>query len=898
MLENNKKARVSALALFAGVLLGALTACAATVPVSDETEKRIYIAASNLEDAVVVDCQLPGKLRKLGGTKTYLTPGRLIRTSAINCQTRGGAFTLGDLASGTLSLQRWLPEAEKGDSEAQYYVARIYANGMDDVAVDYAAAANWYRKAAEQGYAEAKQELGYLYETGLGVEKNELLALNLQREASGLGEELDYAYKIENAVALADQLTEKLAATNSALQDMQLRLQKSDEQLAAARTAARASELKIVALAADLEVAQRASDRGSQAQIEQLERQIAETSAALQSSQEKVLALEQERNAARSAVTTQMMAGQAAQLELREVLVRTEAAEQRASALSAQLAEEQQRLIRAENEIRELQVASREQLEASAAERERFLTARSRTESDSAAYIALQEAELAAATAQVATLKSQLDSLQKQLRSSDSDDQREAFRQAITAQQERYLAELATLEKERDDLKTARAASEQELRALYAESQRRLSDNEEQLAARQRDIDRLIRESDRLREQVAAMEKRRVADAARSGDVEEKLRAELSQARSDAVSARNALQQLRTEKAALQSELQGTQSKLQALIAEKNDADSSQIELLNAEIAAAKSMINAQNLRISALEKTVVQRDDQLANLRKEMGEPEPVPVEVANALAVLDMARSPNGGSLGRFYALLIANEKYQNLEPLTTPIKDVYEIEKLLVSRYGFEVDVLTNATNDQILRKLHEYTGKLTSSDNFLIYYAGRGSTPDGPPDRAYWLGVDSDPQIRSTWLLAEHVGEKIKEIAAKRILLLTDSCFSKRRLQPNSLSVGRGLDPKRFELLSKLQARLVLTSGENLPIRDEQGDPTHSLFAKHFLDVLRQNEIVLSGEMLSYELAHRVRSQLGGSERATPSYNSLQGAGHKAGDFFFVPMQEPMLVAASN
>jgi hypothetical protein len=32
---------------------------------SDETAERVRIAAANMEDAVVVDCQLPGKLRRI-----------------------------------------------------------------------------------------------------------------------------------------------------------------------------------------------------------------------------------------------------------------------------------------------------------------------------------------------------------------------------------------------------------------------------------------------------------------------------------------------------------------------------------------------------------------------------------------------------------------------------------------------------------------------------------------------------------------------------------------------------------------------------------------------------------------------------------------------------------------
>src|SRR3984885_4966724 len=181
---------------------------------SAETATRVQIAASTLEDTVVIDCQLPGKLQKLGGMQTYLTPGRLVRATTLDCRTRGGEYTIGDLASGTLSLKRWQPLAEKDNVEAQYYLARIYANGMDGVPVDYSQAAKWYERAAKKKYAPAMQELGYLYEQGLGVQKDALAGLNLQREASGLGEDLDYAWKI---AATREQADKQIAALTEQL---------------------------------------------------------------------------------------------------------------------------------------------------------------------------------------------------------------------------------------------------------------------------------------------------------------------------------------------------------------------------------------------------------------------------------------------------------------------------------------------------------------------------------------------------------------------------------------------------------------------------------------------------------------------------------------------------------
>ena len=202
---------------------------------------RSKIAAANLEDAIVVDCQLPGKLQKLGGTRTYMTPGVLVRLSAVDCRARGGEYTLGDLVE-------WHPlaaamAATRGarKPEAQYYVARIYANGMSGVAVDHGRAADWYKRAADQNYSPAVQELGYMYEQGLGVQKDPMLALNLQRQAAGLGEEFDYAWKVtaaqEEGARQVAALSAQLDASNAELQTMRGQLRDTTNAVPQSRSA-------------------------------------------------------------------------------------------------------------------------------------------------------------------------------------------------------------------------------------------------------------------------------------------------------------------------------------------------------------------------------------------------------------------------------------------------------------------------------------------------------------------------------------------------------------------------------------------------------------------------------------------------------------------------------------
>ena len=53
--------------------------------------------------------------------------------------------------------------ADQGDANAQYNLGIMYDNGQG-VPQDYAAAAAWYRKAADQGDARGQSNLGLMYE--------------------------------------------------------------------------------------------------------------------------------------------------------------------------------------------------------------------------------------------------------------------------------------------------------------------------------------------------------------------------------------------------------------------------------------------------------------------------------------------------------------------------------------------------------------------------------------------------------------------------------------------------------------------------------------------------------------------------------------------------------------
>ena len=70
-----------------------------------------------------------------------------------------GTLSLKAMEGDAKALAELRGRAEKGEVSAQYFLGLIYANGRG-VAKDEVEAVKWYRKAAEQGDADAQGILG------------------------------------------------------------------------------------------------------------------------------------------------------------------------------------------------------------------------------------------------------------------------------------------------------------------------------------------------------------------------------------------------------------------------------------------------------------------------------------------------------------------------------------------------------------------------------------------------------------------------------------------------------------------------------------------------------------------------------------------------------------------
>lgn len=244
-----------------------------------------------------------------------------------------------------------------------------------------------------------------------------------------------------------------------------------------------------------------------------------------------------------------------------------------------------------------------------------------------------------------------------------------------------------------------------------------------------------------------------------------------------------------------------------------------------------------------------------------------------------------------GRYHALVIGNDKYPYMNPLTTAVNDARVVGRVLKERYGFVVTPLENATRAQILDALNHLRKTLTENDNLLIYYAGHG-TLDEANDRGHWMPVDARPDSSTEWISNTDLTDILNIMAARHVLVVSDSCYSGSltRTSATALRSGRTSAQRAadFIALNGKRSRTALTSGGLAPVLD-RGRGGHSVFANAFIDALRDNDEVLEGQRLMLRIRSSVAQAAYDRERfeQVPVYAPINLAGHEFGEFFFVP-----------
>ncbi|SFV88781.1 probable RuBisCo-expression protein CbbX [hydrothermal vent metagenome] len=253
------------------------------------------------------------------------------------------------------------------------------------------------------------------------------------------------------------------------------------------------------------------------------------------------------------------------------------------------------------------------------------------------------------------------------------------------------------------------------------------------------------------------------------------------------------------------------------------------------------------------------------------------------NPLQLTQKAEIYQNSTTGKNYALVIAVEDYQNKEQdfdLDTPNNDAILVRNILENDYNFEVITLTNPTEKSFRQSLKDLGEKLITNDRVLVYYAGHGYLyPENAPKNqqsSYWLMSDFDFDHPERWVSDMELRQIMSKIPARQVMLVSDSCYSGRLSNTNSLSFNQ-IDKNSI-------IRTVLTSGSDQPVPDSF-NKTNSPFAIAFVEGLKRNvSKKLSGNELYKQVVNIMLDS--GNFYQQPQYGELVQNLHQNGNDFLL------------
>ncbi len=869
--------------------------------------------APDQEDAngfMIIDCLLPGQVRKLGANFTYLTQRRPIKTTASECEIRGGEYVAYDRADYSTALKIWLPMAQLGDAQAQTYVGEIYEKGLG-LAPDYQLAAHWYGKAVEQGHSRAQINLGHLYEKGLGVERDPQRALNMYRLASGIEDEVMFASTL-SASYVPRERYESVQSELARQQRQKSRLQKKLTEIN--RTLDQRSQA-LEATKKELKHSQHALAEFTRTQAETLgDDWLPSKASGMTSTEEEVL-------------KTEINKLEAGRTELERQLANFKEQNQRLDAnqktLRGELAEAEKSQADYQRELRQIQqqlTDAEQHLAASeravAAAEQRLQEQRESGAALTPALVALQD-DLAEKSRALIDARKSYSTLE-----SETDEQRQKLQQAVTELQRTQQALNAEKSRYQEEL--------QSLNAALAEREQRLAATDQQLLLANAEL-RL--ERGKRKAELEQLSEKHKTELNKQQQQLAQLTSRFQQQLALVDSQKQQIEQLQMEAVSFQTEMEPPAAGAEPALAAVGDYPGIEIieppvvltrsqpfarlrSLQGERLVVGKVMAPAGLMSLTVNGKTYKPNKNNLFRTEVPLrGDPTPVDVVVVDnkgrraavsfAFVAQDKKHSqlpPATASrdrqapadamdvaLGDYYALIIGNNNYQHFSTLTTPVNDAEDAEKLLREKYNFKTRLLLNADRYTILSALNELRQTLTAEDNLLIYYAGHGKL-DAPNNRGYWLPVDAEADNNSNWISNTAITDILNVTEAKHVLVVADSCYSgtltKTPLARLEMDIPQDVREQWIKVMAETRARITLTSGGVEPVLDGGGG-RHSVFAKAFLETLGDNDGILEG----YSLYARVLDKMGTSPALAdqvPQYAPIHLAGHESGEFFFAAL----------
>ncbi len=239
--------------------------------------------------------------------------------------------------------------------------------------------------------------------------------------------------------------------------------------------------------------------------------------------------------------------------------------------------------------------------------------------------------------------------------------------------------------------------------------------------------------------------------------------------------------------------------------------------------------------------------------------------------------------------YALFFATDNYDNWSDLVNPIYDATTIANELKEKYGFEIEVVENANQEDVLVKIKDYSKRnYKPQDQLFIFFAGHGQFDEGFGE-GYVVAKNSLEldRAKTTYISHSNLRSYINNISCNHILLTMDVCFG-GTLDP-AIARARASDGKDeltnneflARKLSKKTRRYITSGGKEYVSDGIVGK--HSPFASRLIEALKsrggEDGILTMSEIFPY---------LEKIKQNEPRSGSF-GDDEKGSDFVFVAKQ---------
>lgn len=214
--------------------------------------------------------------------------------------------------------------------------------------------------------------------------------------------------------------------------------------------------------------------------------------------------------------------------------------------------------------------------------------------------------------------------------------------------------------------------------------------------------------------------------------------------------------------------------------------------------------------------------------------------------------------------YALIIGNENYKYVEPVSYAVSDALTFARYCRNTLGIpqqNIMAVQDVTKGELRRTVRELQGFFEDNGqekSLVVYYAGHG-VPDEKHADALILPVDASASDTESCYSLQEFYNSLGNLDAKNVVVYMDACFTGASRGGNSLVASRaGVDFVRTQVEPRGNMVILSATSANetaQPYKSEE----HGIFTYYLLDKLQKTQgNVTLGELTDY-VTTKVKSQ---------------------------------------